>query len=140
MLENELKAKCKTDPKLIWPILFKRFIDDGFGITKGDRKDVIYWIQRFNELRKTVQIGKYNWGTALDYTDLFVYKSNSFYLDGKLSISIHQKETNKFLYIPFRSFHQKHTIKNIVWGKLKHYVRYNTEGKKIQKTQMSIFP
>ena len=29
MLENELKAKCKTDPKLIWPILVKRFIDDG---------------------------------------------------------------------------------------------------------------
>jgi len=29
MLENELKVKCKTDPKLIWPILFKRFIDDG---------------------------------------------------------------------------------------------------------------
>ena len=50
MLENELKAKCKTDPKLIWPILFKRFIDDGFGITKGDRKDVIYWIQKINEL------------------------------------------------------------------------------------------
>ena len=59
MLENELKAKCKTDPKLIWPILFKRFIDDGFGITKGDRKDVLYWILKFNELRKTVQIDKY---------------------------------------------------------------------------------
>ena len=23
MLEIELKMKCKTDPKLIWPILFK---------------------------------------------------------------------------------------------------------------------
>ena len=35
MLENELKMKCKTDPKLILPVLFKRFIDDGFGITKA---------------------------------------------------------------------------------------------------------
>ena len=70
-------------------IFIRRFIDDGFGITKGVRKDVIYWIQRFNELRKTVQIDKYNWGNALDYMDLFIYKSNSFYLDGKLSISIH---------------------------------------------------
>jgi len=51
--------------------------------------------------------------------DLFIYKSNSFYLDGKLSISIHQKEISKFLYIPFRfvSFHQQHTIKNIVLGR-----------------------
>ena len=44
MLENEFKMKCKTDPKLVWPVLFKRFIDDGFGITKCNRKDVIYWI------------------------------------------------------------------------------------------------
>ena len=34
MLENELKVKCKIDPKLTWPILFKRFIDDGQEIEK----------------------------------------------------------------------------------------------------------
>ena len=139
MLENEFKMKCKTDPKLIWPVLFKRFIDDGFGITKGDRKDVIYWIEKFNELRKTVQIDKFNWGNALDYMDLFIYKGDSFYSDGKLSISIHQKETNKFMYIPFRSFHQKHTIKNYVWGELKRYVRYNTEEKNFAKLRTRFF-
>ena len=52
LLENELKLKCESDPKIIWPILFKRFIDDGFGITKGVREEVIYWIEKFNELRK----------------------------------------------------------------------------------------
>ena len=72
MLENELKLKCKTDPKLIWPILFKRFVDDGFGITKGVREDVVCWIQTFNELRKTIQIDTYNWGNALDYI-IFLY-------------------------------------------------------------------
>ena len=41
MLENESKAKCINDPKLIWPILLKRFIDVVFSITKGDQKDVI---------------------------------------------------------------------------------------------------
>ena len=52
LLENELKLKCESDPKIIWPILFKRFIDDGFGITEGVREEVIYWIEKFNELRK----------------------------------------------------------------------------------------
>ena len=56
MLENEFKMKCKTDPKLIWLVLFKRFIDDGFGITKGVREDVIYWIEHLNKLRKTVKL------------------------------------------------------------------------------------
>ena len=32
--------------------------------------------------------------------DLFIYKGKDFYEDGKLSVSIHQKETNKFMYIP----------------------------------------
>ena len=139
MLENELKKKCNTDPKLIWPVLFKRFIDDGFGITKGVREDVIYWIDQFNKLRKTVQIDKYNWGNSLDYMDLFIYKSDAFYTDGKFSVSIHQKETNKFMYIPYRSFHQRHTIKNYVWGELKRYVRYNTEEKNFKKLRTRFY-
>ena len=114
MLENELKKKCCSDPKLIWPVLFKRFIDDGFGITKGLRENVEYWIEKSNGLRKTVQIDKYNWGNALDYMDLFIYKGNEFYEDGKLYVSVHQKETYKLMHIPYRSFHQRHSIKNYV--------------------------
>ena len=63
----------------------------------------------------------------------FIYKGDAFYSDGKRPISIHQKETNKFMYIPNQSFHQRHTIKNYVWGELKRYVRYNTEGKNFKK-------
>ena len=37
-LEKILKEKTKHDPKLIWPKVFKRYIDDGFGITKGSKK------------------------------------------------------------------------------------------------------
>ena len=91
MLENELKQKCNSDPKLIWPVLFKRFIDDGFGTTLGLWKDVIYWIEKFNELREPIKIDDYNWGNALDYMDLFIYKGKDFYEGGKLSVSIHQK-------------------------------------------------
>ena len=116
LLENELKQKFNSDPKLIWPVLFKRFIDDGFGTTLGLRNDIIYWIEKFNELRESIKIDIYNWGNALDYMGLFnTYKGYEFYVDGKLSVSIHQKEANKFMYIPYRSFHQRHTIKNYVW-------------------------
>ena len=41
-LEMLLKEKCKTDIKLKWPILFKRFIDDGFGIMEGNKLDFEY--------------------------------------------------------------------------------------------------
>ena len=71
--------------------------------------------------------------------NLFIYKGKNLYEDGKFSVSIHQKETNKFVYIPYRSFHQRHTIKNYVWGELKRYVRYNTEEKNFKKLRVRLF-
>ena len=50
LLQNELKNKCSHDKKLKWPILFQRFIDGGFGIMHGGKKDVAYWINQFNTL------------------------------------------------------------------------------------------
>ena len=42
LLQKELNKKCKSDKKLKWPILFQRFIDDGFGIMEGSKTDVEY--------------------------------------------------------------------------------------------------
>ena len=46
----ERKKHCKNDPKMVWRILFKRFIDDGFGITKESKKHVEYWIAELNKV------------------------------------------------------------------------------------------
>ena len=41
-----------TNKKVIWPVLFKRCIDDGFGITKANREEIEYWVEEFNFLRE----------------------------------------------------------------------------------------
>ena len=43
------------------------------------------------------------------------------------------------MYILYHSFHQRHTIKNYVWGVLKRYVRYNTEEKNFKKLRVCFF-
>ena len=53
-LEQILYEKSKTDNKIIWPILFKRFIDDGFGITKANKFESEYCASEFNLLRDTI--------------------------------------------------------------------------------------
>ena len=58
ILEKCCLKKMKTDTTLIWPILFKRFIDDGFGITKGSKSDYEYWISEFNLRRDTITVDK----------------------------------------------------------------------------------
>ena len=50
MLQEELKKKCSHDKKLKWPVIFQRFIDDGFGIIEGRKQDVEYWINQFMDL------------------------------------------------------------------------------------------
>ena len=53
MLEEELIIICKNK-NIKWPIMFKRFIDDGFGIMRGNKKDVGTWINEFYQLRENI--------------------------------------------------------------------------------------
>ena len=126
MLQEELKKKCKHDAKLKWPSLFLRFIDDGFGIMKGTKQDVEYWICQFNNLRETIKIDKWSFGNHVEYMDLYIYKGDKFYSHGFLDFRIFQKEINRYMYIPQKSGHMSHTIKNYVLGELKRYIRYNS--------------
>ena len=71
-LEKLLKEKCKTDINLKWPTLFKRFIDDGFGIMEGDKSDFEYWVSEFNLLRETIKIDKFQFGNRVEFMDLLI--------------------------------------------------------------------
>ena len=126
MLQEELKKKCVHDKKLKWPVLFQRFIDDGFGIIEGRKQDVEYWINQFNTLRKTIKIDKWSFGNHVEFMDLYIYKGDKFYESGFLDFKIHQKEINRYMYIPYKSGHVSHTSNNYVLGEIKRYIKYNS--------------
>ena len=126
MLEEELIIICKNK-NIKRPTFFKRFIDDGFGIIKGNRKDVQKWVDEFNNLRENIFIDKIEFGNHVAYMDLYIFKGDKFYEIGILSIKVYQKPENRYMYIPYKSAHPRHTIKNYVLGELKRYVRINTE-------------
>jgi len=125
MLQEELKKKCAHDKKLKWPIVFQRFIDDGFGIMEGNKEDVKYWIDQFNSLRKTITIDKWSFGNHVEFMDLYIYKGEKFYTSGILDFKIFQKEINRYMYIPYKSGYVSHTIKNYVLDEIKRHIRYN---------------
>ena len=41
VLEEELYIICKNK-NIAWPKMFKRFIDDGFGVIKSNKKEFCY--------------------------------------------------------------------------------------------------
>ena len=57
-LEKILKEKTKNDPMMVWPILFRRSINDDFGITKGSKTNIKYWVSEFNKLGESIVIEK----------------------------------------------------------------------------------
>jgi hypothetical protein len=126
MLEYKLKEQTKNDPKMIWPLLWRRFIDDGFGVIKGHRKNVEYFVLKFNSMVDSIKIDKIDFGDKVNFLDLCIYKGLRFSETGKFDIKLYQKEENIYAYIPFRSVHQQHTIANFVIGELKRYVRCNS--------------
>ena len=138
-LEALQKEKCKTEVKLKWPILFKRFIDDGFGVMEGTKLDFEHWISEFNLLRQTITIDKFKFGNEVDFMDLFIYKGEEFFVNGKLDISVFQKQENKYMYIPSKSGHLKHTIRNFILGELRRYVRCCTQEFNFLKTKNKFF-
>ena len=71
--------------------------------------------------------------------DLYIFKGNNFLDTGILSIKVYQKPENRYMYIPYKSTHPRHTIKNYVLGELKRYVRINTEELNSPKNQKHFF-
>ena len=71
--------------------------------------------------------------------DLYIFKGNNFLDTGILSTKVYQKPENRYMYIPYKSAHPRHTIKNYVLGELKRYVRINTEELNYQKIKNNFF-
>ena len=62
---------------------------------------------------KTFFIDKWTFGNYVAYMDLYIFKGNNFLDTGILSIKVYQKPANRYMYIPYKNAHTRHTIKNM---------------------------
>jgi hypothetical protein len=124
---------------MIWPCLWKRFIDDGFGVIQGLKKDVEYFVHKFNSMVKTIQIDKIEYGDRVHFLDLCIFKGERFFESGKFDIKLFQKKENIYAYIPFKSVHQQHTIVNFVIEELHRYVKCNSNKLYFLQNKLSFF-
>ena len=72
--------------------------------------------------------------------DLHIFKGEKNYNEGKLSIKVYQKPENKYMQIPYKSAHPRHTIKNYVIGELKRYDPVNMDELNFLKKLKIVFP
>jgi hypothetical protein len=110
----------------LWPMLFKRFIDDGFAIFASEAQ-AQEWLNRYQGMRPRINL---KWVMSLhniNFMDLIIAKDMEATGDTvPLNITTFQKVMNKYLYLPFTSHHPKHVFTGVIVGELIRYVVTNT--------------
>jgi len=101
-------------------MVYKRFIDDIFLIWTGPRDALLQFLEALNYTNDRIKLTFDISETNIPFLDLFIYKDNT---QRKLMVSTYQKPLNKYLYIPFESFHPTSNKKAFIKGELMRYVR-----------------
>ena len=89
------------------PIYYKRYIDDLFGITRT-KEDAEFFLSTLHHRRPNIKLTPTPFDISHstgNFLDLKIYKGKKHNENLKLDIELFQKPTNKFLFLPYNSFH-----------------------------------
>lgn len=111
-----------------FPALYKRFIDDGFVVFKGSHAELMEFIACLQHELPNIRITYTYSRVQVEFMDLVVYKSGP---PGTavqtLRVRTHQKPLNRYLYIPWHSFHHPGMYKSFIHAELIRYVITNSD-------------
>lgn len=111
-----------------FPAVFKRFLDDGFVLLDGDEQHLLEFVAVLQGLLPNIRITYTYSKYKVEYLDLVIYKDGFASEACCLKVRTHQKVLNKYLYIPYDSFHQKGVFKSFMHAELIRYVITNTDA------------
>jgi hypothetical protein len=110
-----------------WPAIYKRFIDDGFFVWEQDEASLHAFLHLLNTLVPSLKLSWVISKTSVAYMDLQVTKvAQADGVTARLVVSTYQKPHNRYLYIPFNSFHRPSIFKGFVKAELLRYAVTNT--------------
>ena len=115
-------------------LIFKRYIDDYFILWRGERADLQVFLDHLQSQKTYIKI---NWNlstNSVDFLDLHIFK-----LPSSIGFCTHQKELNKYLYIPFSSFHPPATLRGWIKGELIRYCRNSSSLTSFENTRRLFF-
>jgi hypothetical protein len=117
MLEYPLLIKYRSEIGL-----YKRFLDDVKSVFKN-RTTSQAFRDEMNAIRPRIKLKWTLSNHSVEFLDLVIHKDPQFAKTGKLTVSIHQKCMNTYLYIPAKSFHPRKTLQNFIINELQRYIR-----------------
>ena len=112
--------------------VYKRFIDDIFAIWCGPKGILLEFLGALNNKTDRIKLTYSISESSISFLDLFLYRDAN---SGKLQFSTFQKPLNKYLYIPFESFHPSSNKKAFIKGELMRYARNSSSFESFSKTR-----
>ena len=109
----------KVNPRFT---LFRRYIDDIFCIYTGTPQDAKRDLKSlYTELN--IEITENVSRKEVEFLDLVIHKERRWFSQGILDIRTHQKALNRYMYLPFKSAHPRHSKIGFITAELMRYVR-----------------
>jgi hypothetical protein len=105
------------------PIYYGRYIDDIFMIFKGTHSELQSFLNKFDSTRPYHNELKITWQfspMSIEFLDLVVHVQRD---KNRIEFSTHQKPLNKYLYVPFCSYHPRDSKTGFIKAELIRYVR-----------------
>ena len=106
-------------------LFYRRFIDDIFLIWSGNLSDLYTFLHKLNNLAPTIKL---TWEVSREkvtFLDTVVYMDPL--NPTRLITRPFQKPLNRYLYIPFTSYHPRHAKRSFIKAELIRYVRLSSK-------------
>lgn len=117
-------------------LVYKRFIDDIFVIWTGSRDILLQFLNALNNLNDRIKLTYDISESHIPFLDLSISIDHS---KRRLLVSTFQKPLNKYLYIPFESFHPTSNKKAFIKGELMRYVRNSSTFEAFATTRQNFW-
>jgi hypothetical protein len=108
----------------IQPIIYKRYIDDIFMIfNKKDEELIGCYLNAITENTSSLTFTTKIHNSKIEFLDLVLYKGQRWRSSNILDLRTHEKELNKYLYIPWSSGHPRHLKRGFIKGEAIRHAR-----------------
>jgi hypothetical protein len=105
--------------------LYRRFLDDVFVYMERDA--AAEFMHRMNSLHPKLKFEFVCHPSEASFLDLRIHKSTRFHDRAVFDLSVHQKQMNLYLYIPFHSFHTEAMKRSFIQTELMRYIRNSSD-------------
>ena len=132
-VENMHEARIE-----LW--FFKRYIDDARGFWHGEKKDPMHFLDSYAKgMKEHIKLTSSVSQTNVVFLDLHILKDVDFDTSHKLSTICHQKELNRYQYMPFSSWHSKQLKEACIIEELRRYILRESNPVGLKKTHLLLF-